>query len=370
MAKNRMEKTSVKGVYRRGNVYIARVRLRGNSSSATFDSFREAVHWKTQAEADVLAPAGSDQDDGRAEAQATPFTQALERYQATVTCEKRGWAQEITKLNVLRRSRLAHMALSDIKSKHIALYRDERLTLGRRPSTVRRELALISHVFTIASGDWGMSCLSPNPCRKVRRPKGRNESRDRRLLPHEEGYIMAAARQYQGDKRSMPIVPLIILALETSVRRGALARIRWEHISEEARALYVPQSKSDKPRGVALSLRALDALRELGEGQLHEHGPVIRYRNDSITRAWGRVLRRARKRYERDCEQQRKRPREDFLTDLRWHDLRHEATSRFFERELSLPEVMAQTGHTTTQMLTRYTHPRTKDTAAKLDAPH
>jgi len=43
---------------------------------------------------------------------------------------------------------------------------------------------------------------------------------------------------------------------------------------------------------------------------------------------------------------------------LRWHDLRREATSRMFERGLSISEVQSITGHVTMQMLTTYTqHP-------------
>ncbi len=44
------------------------------------------------------------------------------------------------------------------------------------------------------------------------------------------------------------------------------------------------------------------------------------------------------------------------IEDLRFHDLRHEATSRFFEKGLREMQVAAITGHKTLQMLKRYTH--------------
>jgi integrase len=53
-------------------------------------------------------------------------------------------------------------------------------------------------------------------------------------------------------------------------------------------------------------------------------------------------------------------------SDLRWHDLRHEAVSRLFEKGLKLPEVMAISGHTTTVMAMRYTHLMIDDLVAKL----
>ena len=51
---------------------------------------------------------------------------------------------------------------------------------------------------------------------------------------------------------------------------------------------------------------------------------------------------------------------------LRFHDLRHEAVSRFFEKGLSLPEVAAISGHKDPRMLMRYTHPKAEAIAVKL----
>lgn len=51
---------------------------------------------------------------------------------------------------------------------------------------------------------------------------------------------------------------------------------------------------------------------------------------------------------------------------LRLHDLRHEATSRFFEKGLNVMEVASVTGHKTLQMLKRYTHLSATDLAARL----
>ena len=48
-------------------------------------------------------------------------------------------------------------------------------------------------------------------------------------------------------------------------------------------------------------------------------------------------------------------------------DLRHEATSRFFERGLNVMEVAAITGHKDLRMLQRYTHLRAEDLALKLE---
>ena len=54
------------------------------------------------------------------------------------------------------------------------------------------------------------------------------------------------------------------------------------------------------------------------------------------------------------------------IEDFRFHDLRHEAVSRFFEKGLSMPEVAAISGHRDPRMLMRYAHPTAEDIAEKL----
>ena len=54
------------------------------------------------------------------------------------------------------------------------------------------------------------------------------------------------------------------------------------------------------------------------------------------------------------------------ITDLHFHDLRHEAITRFFEMGLSVPEVAVISGHKDYRMLARYTHLRAEDIANKL----
>ena len=55
------------------------------------------------------------------------------------------------------------------------------------------------------------------------------------------------------------------------------------------------------------------------------------------------------------------------LSDLRFHDLRHEAISRFFEMGLNMPEVAVISGHRDPRMLFRYTHLRAEDLLPKIN---
>jgi integrase len=69
---------------------------------------------------------------------------------------------------------------------------------------------------------------------------------------------------------------------------------------------------------------------------------------NSFRLAWDRVRKRAA------------------ITDLHFHDLRHEAISRFFEKGLNVPEVALISGHRDPRMLFRYTHPKPHAIAEKL----
>ena len=82
-------------------------------------------------------------------------------------------------------------------------------------------------------------------------------------------------------------------------------------------------------------------------------GYVWGIRADSITQAFDRVTRRVRADYEAECGAKGEKPDPSMLRDLRFHDLRHEATSRLFEKGLNPMEVAAITGHKPLQMLKR-----------------
>ena len=61
--------------------------------------------------------------------------------------------------------------------------------------------------------------------------------------------------------------------------------------------------------------------------------------HSSLQNAWKRLIKRS-------C-----------INDLHFHDLRHEAISRFIERELTIPESASISGHKAQSMLLRYAHP-------------
>ena len=54
------------------------------------------------------------------------------------------------------------------------------------------------------------------------------------------------------------------------------------------------------------------------------------------------------------------------ISDFRFHQLRHEAISRFFEKGLSIPEVALISGHKDVRMLFRYMYLKAEDIVRKI----
>ncbi|HKN02050.1 MAG TPA: site-specific integrase [Candidatus Binataceae bacterium] len=322
---------------RSGN-WECRIRRRGFPvQTATFDTKEEAKDWASTVEGDMVRGRFVDQR----EAERTTLAEALERYEREVLPRKRHERQEKSVVKTLLRHPISRMMLARVRSKDIAAYAARRQAAGIGPQQIRLDLGLLSHLFNIARREWGLEGLG-NPVElvsKPRRPPGRN----RRLEPGEEDRLVAAAKEYSSE-----LPAFLVLALETGMRRAELAGLGWDRIDFERRTAHLPDTKTGEPRTVPLSPRALDTLKSLPrrlDGRLWSIGFL-----DSWTKAFRRTCKRAE------------------IKDLNLHDLRHEATSRFFERGLSIEKVAAITGHKTWAMLRRYTHPRAEDIARELAA--
>ena len=121
------------------------------------------------------------------------------------------------------------------------------------------------------------------------------------------------------------------------MRRGEILNIKTEHIKE--RILLIPQTKNGYTRTIPLTKKALNILKST-------HLPFA-YTPNALRIAWERLKRNGN------------------IKDLHFHDLRHEAISRFFEKGLSMPEVALISGHKDVRMLFRYTHLKAHDVLKK-----
>jgi integrase len=238
---------------------------------------------------------------------------------------------------VLLRHPIAQLSLGTLTATHIAAYRDQRLTTVKA-DTVRRELAILHHCLSLAGKEWGVP-LPSNPVGQIRLPSP-GRPRERRASQGELERLLSACT----SGRSIWLQMVIRLAVETGMRRGELLAIRWMDVDLGARTVRLTKTKNGHPRTLPLSTVAIRLLTDAP--RVDER--VFPITANAFRLAWERLRRRAG------------------VIGLRFHDLRHEAVSRFFEKGLSMPEVAAISGHRDARMLMRYAHPKPEVIADKL----
>jgi integrase len=248
------------------------------------------------------------------------------------------WARQ-TEAEIDRRG--LHPSRSDLEQQTVSdllkRYRDERLK-EVSGGTVRRHLAVLQHAFNVAIKEWGYP-LFANPVANITKPSA-GKPRQRRLNDGEFDLLIKGC-----DKSHVWWLPSVIqLAVETGMRRGEIVGICRQDVDLEAKTLHIPLTKNGHSRTIPLTSKAVSTLKDLPDTE----SDLFPITTNALKLAWGRLKRRTG------------------LNDLRFHDLRHEAISRFFEMSLTMPEVALISGHRDPRMLFRYTHLRAEDVVEKL----
>jgi len=260
------------------------------------------------------------------------FCTLLDRYAKEILPRKKGQAQERSRIRLLREG-FGEVLITRLTADRIVAWADDRLVhVGS--DTVSRDLALLSSVIETAQVLWSVG-FRDNPARiairillRTRTLKSR-VSRDRRLQPGEYRRLRSALGPTMRE--------LVRFALETAMRRSEIARVSKSDLS--VTGLRIVEDKAGRTSVIPISRKARRILEGCGGFGM---------RPDSITQAFDRACKRSG------------------ISDLRFHDLRHEATSRLFERGLSIEEVASITRHSDWRSLKRYTHPSALRIAEKL----
>ena len=316
-------------------VWQAHVRRRGYPAQVrTCDTKAEAEAWAATIESEIARGVFV----SRAETENTTLAEALERYVREILPSKKSVRTATYHIQNVKDA-LGRLPLASVTSSVLSKYRDAQTAKGYAPQTVKHDLSLLSRVLNTAIKEWGIALPTGNPVLQVKMPR-LPPGRDRRLVDDEHARLQASAATYGGE-----IGPIITWAIETAMRRSEIAGMRWEHLDRKDRVLLIPETKNGTPRQAPLSTAALQVLDGLPR---RLDGRVWSMRPDSISQAFERVCKAAG------------------IGGLTVHDLRHEATSRLFEKGLNPMEVAAITGHKTLQMLKRYTHLKAKDLVGRL----
>jgi len=302
--------------------------------SRTFVLKEDGQRWARETEAKAQR---GDIKAGAANLRRITLRQLLERYRDNVTPLKRGRDNEGVMIEMLLREDFVGSSLAALSPESFTAYRDKRLRTVKG-TTINHELTLLNHVFTIARTEWGIPI--ENPFAGIRRAPA-DLHRDRRLQEGEWAALMAAA----DECRNAHVRPIIEFAVATGMRRGEILAIHWADVNAQRRTLHIPTTKTGRPRTIPLSSRALVIVEAQRMKELERPFPLTA---ESFRLAWKRLVKRAG------------------IADLHFHDLRHEAVTRFFEMGLGIAEVALISGHRDPRMLFRYTHLRAEEVAAKL----
>ena len=340
--------------------YQAIVRKKGHpSQTRTFRAKRDAERWSRQIESEMERGVFVE----RTESEQTTLNELLDRYSREILPKLKGGHKEQSRIKALQ-SGLGAYSLAALNSSMIAKYRDKRLSTvsektGRLvgAQTVKHELGLLQRALKMAAMEWGIALPGGIPTAMVKKPS-LPPSRNRRLVDDEEERLLA-----ECDKsRNVWLRPCVVFAIETAMRAGEIVEtwklnketgkremvsigLQWSDVDLRKRTAHLPKTKNGEARDVPLSSRAVATLEALPRTL---DGRVFGTTYEGIHQSYVRACRRAG------------------IKGLTFHDLRHEATSRLFEKGFNPMEVSTITGHKTLQMLKRYTHLRAEDLAKRM----
>lgn len=306
--------------------------------------------------------------------------QLLDIYEAHVGPLRKGSAAEIARMRV-NFARFLDLPLQEVTATALTEWRAERMRTGRgiarkskrkaRPvsgNTVNRDLAPLRAAFVHGLEH---DLVDVNPLARFKPAKVDSRGRVRFLSDAEEDRLRAALlareqaqrearerhNQWRRERHRRPlpslarvrycdhIQPMVLLSLNTGVRRGELFALEWRDVDLVRAQLTVrgASAKSGTTRHVPLNDEALEVLTVWREQRRRRRKDLVFEsprggRLDNVESAWRSVLKAAD------------------LTDFRWHDLRHSFASRLVMAGAGIEVVRELLGHATLTMTLRYAH--------------
>lgn len=301
-----------------GKRWQAQVARRGVRKSKLFDSKLEAKDWAAHQEHLILT--------GQGEHGPGKLADLFDRYAREVSPKKRGARWEQIRLEKLSRDKIAEIAIRDLRPGDFADWRDRRLR-EVSPSSVIREMNLLSAVMSVARREWGL--IQTNPLADVSKPS-QPPPRDRRVSEAE----LLALREAAVSDAERRAIEAFAFAIETAMRAGEIMSLT----ELDGRVARLKMTKNGKPRDVPLSSKAIELFPEGGFGLTPKSLDVL--------------FRRVRDRAG--------------VEGLTFHDSRREAISRM-SRKVDVLALARIVGHSNVNQLRTYYNESPEDLAERLD---
>lgn len=310
------------------------IRVAGKRLAKTFNTHIEAQAW-----ADTFGQREETDHKNMA------VHEALRAYLSEAVPKQKSQAQQTQIINqLLRECAWVSLPFGELSTSVIRKWRDERLEVVS-PSSIARYMDVIRAACRYVELEHDASTQLPMIQRvKIQKPPQQEVQRPTKQMLER---IMWSADQ--AEVRWLR--PVIEFALETAMRRSEITSLTWKNVDLDKKLIRVADTKNGYDRTIPMSPKAAELLEEqrIVRGILLESATdetVWGISPNQLTKCWQRCRKRAD-------------------VDMRFHDLRHEAASRYFEMGMSPIEVATMTGHRTMSQVMRYSHADLNQIAAK-----
>jgi integrase len=261
------------------------------------------------------------------------FEGLVAKYRDLVAVHKRGYHVERYILKTLN-TFFGKYKVHNLSAEDAEKYKGKR-SQQVKPATVNRELTLAKHIMAKAA-EWKL--VVDNPFRGVRN-LGVPKRGERVLTDDEEIKLLAACDRV----RSLWLRPLILLALNTGMRRGELLGLEWSRVDLEQRTIRIINAKSTAGnRVIPMNATVYSLLSEL---VTKATSPLLFPSN----RRPGEKLLDLKKGF-------KKAVRLSGIAHFRWHDMRHTFATRLVRAGVDIISVQHLLGHSKITMTARYAH--------------
>ncbi len=308
-------------ITKRQNKWRVQIRKQGyRYFSKTFFNKDNAIRWARRIEYEM--------DAGRHTLHnGEDFTlgELLMKYMNEITILKKSRIQESYCIQKLLQESFCSNPLYKLTMHQVQSFKKRR---ANSPVALRHELIVIRHCLKVARSEWGLN-LKEIPFEQISLPKP-PKSRKRRLSKEEYQRLYKASKKMKINY----IWPIVLFAIETGMRRGEILKLKWSNINFDDRTAYLEDTKNGEDRYVPLSIKVIELLSSIKQS----NNLVFPVSSNAVRLSWERLKRKAN------------------VNNLRFHDLRHEALSRFTEKGLNPIEISEISGHKQLTQLRNYTH--------------
>ena len=322
---------------KRNNKWQCLINYKGYRIAKTFIKKQEAQKWalktKTQLESNSFQDTSC--------LATMKLKDLLKLYHDKFKSKTRRPKQFQYEINLLCRQSIGNITLLKLNSRHIAEFRDEKLNIGKSPSTVKKYLSIISRAYNIGKKELILP-LQFNPVSLVTKPS-EPSGRDRILSDKELNRLLETANQ----SSIYCMRQLIILAIETLCRRSELLNLKRSDVDYHNRTAHIKTTKNNTPRTIGLSPLAITTFKALPstiDGRFINIGSI-----GSFDKAFKRCVEKAN------------------IKDFRFHDCRHVGATKLAKQGWTVLELAAQGGWKSTSMVKRYANINAEHLALKLN---